>query len=100
MRITYRKKNGDIVSKVSYNSKYKIGEENSWGWVVINKEYYHKGKYISGSECDRLLSKSWRRDRIIRDLKINIKRVSKEFLYFAIILIFIKYVVLTFTINM
>lgn len=93
MKATYKKKNGEIITKISDSTQYNIGEENSWGWVLISKEYLWKGKYISSSEYDRLIQKSWERDKKLQDFKNTLNRLAKDFIYFAIIMLFIKFII-------
>ena len=62
--ITYQKRNGDIFQRVrnTYTS-YRVGEETSMGWKVLDIKYKYKDRYYSYAEYDRLIDKAWQKDK-------------------------------------
>lgn len=91
IRLTYQKKNGDIIQKyINVYTQYGIGETNSYGWKVLNKEYLHKGNYYSYSEYSNLLDKECKKSLNIMKFKNTIYRVYKELVYCILLLMFIK----------
>lgn len=91
MRITYKKKNGDIIQKiVGGYSTYRIGTVNSFGWTVENVEQLYKGEYYSEREYRRLLSRDYNRQRKIETFKCNIYKFYRELAYLLLLMILFK----------
>ena len=90
IRVTYQKKNGELVERyVTVYSPYSIGDTNGFGWKVVNKEYSYKNKYYSSFEHDKLLMKFYKRDKFIREFKKTFKKSVKlaEYTLLAILII-------------
>lgn len=91
IRVTYQKKNGELVERYSTVSvPYKIGETNGFGWKVINKEYSYKNKYYSSFEHDKILMKFYKRDKFIRKFKKTFKISFKLAEYTLLTILIIK----------
>ena len=46
VKTTYQKKNGEFIDKITcFNSTYKTGETNGYGWKVIDVKYLYNNKY-------------------------------------------------------
>lgn len=88
--VTYQKKSGEIIQKKCFNPQYKIGEENSWGWKVIDKEYLWNGKYYHTVEYDRLIDKALRKNIIISNIKKRLKKLYKDVAYCLGIIVLLK----------
>ena len=90
VRMTYQKSSGEVVIKESFQSQYKIGDENSYGWKVINKEHLWKGKYYPYTEFDRLLDNAIKRDRFFSQLKKRLYSFYRELGYSVFLLILLR----------
>lgn len=91
MRITYQKRDGCIFQRYRDTSlPYKIGEETSMGWKVLNIEYEYKNKYYSEYEYNRLIYKNRQKYIKKRNTKEKLKEEFKTFLY-SIIMVLIIY---------
>ena len=42
VQTTYRKKNGEIIQRLTNTTDYRIGEFNSYGWEIVNVQYEYK----------------------------------------------------------
>lgn len=91
IRVTYQKKNGELVERYStVSAPYKIGETNGFGWKVINKEYSYKNKYYTMREYDKLLLRWNKREKFIRESKKTFKKSVKLAEYTLLIILIIK----------
>lgn len=93
IRMTYKKKNGEIVQRISLCTQYKIGDKNSWGWLVINKEYWYNNGYHVLEEYDRLREKDWKKDKQIRNIKKFISNMYKTISNYVVLVIVVKAVI-------
>lgn len=72
VKTTYQKKNGEFIDKITcFNSTYKTGETNGYGWKVIDVKYLYNNKYRSLDEYYKLLDKSFEKDKRIMQFKKN-----------------------------
>ena len=72
MQITYQKRDGNIIQRYRNTMlPYKIGQETSMGWKVLNIEYEYKNKYYPEYEYNVMINKA--KQRCIK------KRQTKEF---------------------
>lgn len=91
MRITYKKKNGDIIQKiVGGYSTYRIGAVNSFGWTVENIEHLYKGKYYTEKEFRKRLSKDFNNQRKLVQIKSRLYKFYRELAYFLLLMILFK----------
>ncbi len=92
MQITYQKKDGSIIQRIRNTMlPYKIGEETSMGWKVLNIEYEYNNKYYPEYEYNMLINK--RRKKHIKKLQQAdiFKQHLKAFMYYFIAAIIINY---------
>ena len=88
--ITWQKKNGDIIKrKVSYYT-YRVGYTNSYGWTIINIEYYYNKKFYDYSTYNKLIHKEAVRERFFNTLKNKLTYILKQVIYFFSLAVFIK----------
>jgi hypothetical protein len=82
MQITYQKKDGSIIQKYRNTTlPYKIGDDTSMGWKVLNVEYEFNGKYYPEYKYNLLLHKDRQmfiKRKLARELYI---KEFKNFLY-------------------
>ena len=65
MQITYQKRNGKVFTRFRNTTPpYKIGQETSMGWIVLNIEYEYKNKFYPSYEYCRLIQRS--KDRFMK----------------------------------
>ena len=66
---------------------YKIGEETSMGWKVLNIEYEYNNEFYSEHDYYKMIQK--RKDKFIKRKHIEdtLKRELKSFLYSFIVVI-------------
>lgn len=91
MQITYKKNDGTIFQRYRKTSlPYKIGEETSMGWKVLNIEYEYQNNYYSESEYNKIMYEI--KQNIIRKNQIinNLKNEIKKFLYYFIAIIILN----------
>lgn len=68
VQVTYQKRNGCIIQKYRKTEPpYKIGEETSMGWKVLNVEYELNNKYYSSTDYYSMLHQN--KHRFIRKQK-------------------------------
>ena len=59
MQITYQKRDGSIIQRYRNTAlPYKIGQETSMGWKVLNIEHEYNNKYYTDNEYYTLLHKN------------------------------------------
>ena len=59
MQITYQKNDGTIIQRYRNTPlSYKIGENTSMNWKVLNIEYEYKNKYYPEYEYNKLIYKN------------------------------------------
>ncbi len=89
--ITYQKRNGDIFQRVrnTYTS-YRVGDETSMGWKVLDIKYKYKDHYYSYADYDRLIEKEWQKDKKLFQIKKGIKETLKNINRVMVFLILFK----------
>lgn len=93
MQITYQKRDGTIFCRFRNTSlPYKIGEETSMGWKVLNIEYEYNGKYYSKHEYNMQTYKA--KKRYIKQQKIRELCMQETKTLLHCIIIFILYYIL------
>ena len=88
MQITYQKRNGCVFQRMRETAlPYKIGEETSMGWKVLNIEYEYNNEFYSEHDYYKMIQK--RKDIFIKKKQIvdTLKRELKSFLYSFIVVI-------------
>ena len=93
MQITYQKRDGNIIQRYRNTVlPYKIGEETSMGWKVLNIEYEYKNKYYPEYEYNMLIHKK-KQTCIKRQLarEVYIKEL-KNLLYCIIAVLVINFI--------
>lgn len=92
MQITYQKRDGSIIYRLRNTMlPYKIGEETSMGWKVLNIEYEYKNNYYSQYEYDKLIQMKKQRciqRKLVRELYI---KEIKNFLYCTMAVLLISF---------
>lgn len=72
LQVTYQKRNGVVFKRLRDTTPpYRVGEETSMGWKVLNIEYEYNNKLYPSYEYYRLIEKH--KQKIIRQLKIKKK---------------------------
>ena len=83
VQTTYQKKNGELVNKITYfRGQYKIGEENGFGWKVVDIKCKFKDNFYPMYEYDRLIQKHWKREDTIDEIKKKFKKIYVFFVNF------------------
>jgi hypothetical protein len=77
LQVTYQKRNGVIFKRLRDTTPpYRVGEETSMGWKVLNIEYEYNNKFYPGYEYYKLIDKH--KQKIIK--RIQLKRKCKKVL--------------------
>lgn len=85
MQITYRKRDGNIIQRYRNTMlPYKIGEETSMGWKVLNIEYEYKNKYYSEYQYNMLINKKKQRCILKKQKTEELMQHLKAFMYYFI----------------
>jgi len=85
MQITYQKRDGSVIQRLRHTAlPYKIGEETSMGWKVLNIEYEYKNKFYPEYKYDEMLLKA--KKAVIRKRQ-NIEIFKREFRAFIYCLV-------------
>ncbi len=93
MQITYQKRDGNIIQRYrSTMLPYKIGEETSMGWKVLNIEYEYKNKYYSEYQYNMLIHKSKQMCIKRKEVRELCTKEIKNFLYCIIAILLINFV--------
>lgn len=89
MQITYQKKDGSIIKRLrSTELLYKIGQETSMGWKVLNIEYEYKNKFYSEYGRFKEIQKDKKKEMKKQEIKKFCKNQAKTLAnYFVVILI-------------
>lgn len=91
MQITYQKKDGCIFQRLRKTMlPYKIGEETSMGWKVLNIEYEYNNKYYSYFDYNMIIRNN--KFKAVRKMQMSklILRELKALLYYSLIVIVLK----------
>lgn len=92
IRITYQKRNGDIIKReVSCITTHKIGETTSMGWKILNIQYKYNGKWYSSSDYDKKVDYFWKLQMKIIAFKRNIGVFRKYLGNFFFLFLLFKY---------
>ena len=87
MQITYQKRDGTILKRYRHTElPYKIGEETSMGWIVLNIEYEYENNYYPENEYNVLLNKKKQKLIKKKETKETFLREFKTFMYYCIAL--------------
>lgn len=83
--VTYQKENGCIIKRKRKTMlPYKVGQETSMGWKVLNIEYEYDNKYYQEYEYNMLIYKR-KQKCILKQQKAEIfKQHLKAFMYYFI----------------
>ena len=77
LQVTYQKRNGVIFKRLRDTTPpYRVGEETSMGWKVLNIEYEYNNKFYSSYEYYKLIDKH--KQKIIK--RIQLKKKCKKVL--------------------
>lgn len=85
MQVTYQKRDGTIIQRIRNTMlPYKIGQETSMGWKVLNIEYEYNNKYYPEYEYNMLIHKR-KQKCILKQQKTEIFiQHLKAFMYYFI----------------
>jgi hypothetical protein len=93
MQITYQKKDGCVFQRLRNTMiPYKIGDETSMGWKVLNIEYEYNDKFYSENEYHTLIRNAKQKtikNRHTRDLCVV---EFKKFMYYFMAALVIKFI--------
>lgn len=93
MQITYQKRNGCIIQKYRKTMlPYKIGDETSMGWKVLNIEYEYKNKYYPEYEYSMMIHERNQRYIKMNQFKEICIRNAKTLLYNIIGILILYYI--------
>ena len=91
MKITYQKKNGEIIERTRTTGlPYRIGETTSMGWKVLDIQYLYNGKYYHSGEYEEKVNKAFERGRKKAQFKRTAYRIYRELIYAMGLLILIR----------
>lgn len=91
MQVTYQKRDGSIIQRLRNTMlPYKIGEETSMGWKVLNIEYEYNNKYYSEYEYNRLIYKNKQKHIKKKQVQEMCLKEFKTLLYYIIGLLIIN----------
>ena len=90
MQITYQKKDGSVMQRFRNTTlPYKIGDETSMGWKVLNIEYEYNNKYYPEYQYN-IIKQKRKRAYFKKKKAIEIcKNEFKMFIYCFITIVFI-----------
>lgn len=91
MKITYQKKNGEIIERTRTTGlPYRIGETTSMGWKVLDIQYLYNGKYYHSGEYEEKVNKAFERGRKKAQFKRTAYKIYRELIYAMGLLILIR----------
>lgn len=77
LQVTYQKRNGIVFKRLRDTTpSYKIGDNTSMGWKVLNIEYEYNGSFYPSYEYYKLIEKN--KQKIIK--RIQLKKKCKKVL--------------------
>lgn len=89
----FEKRNGQIIRRIRNTfPSYKIGEETSMGWKVVDIRYRYKNKYYHRIEYDNKIDKSINRDKMIRKFRTTVSKIYRQVVCLAELTIIIKFI--------
>lgn len=92
IRITYQKRNGDIIERdITGFTTHRVGEVTSMGWKIIDIKHKYKGKYYSLNKYDKIVQRQWNIEKKLIDLKRKIYTIFKEISNLIVIIFLFKY---------
>ena len=93
MQITYQKRDGSIFYRYRETDvPYKIGEETSMGWKILNIEYKYKNEYYSLYNYNIMIQKN--KQLMLKKMQIVrlFKDKLKQLLYYCIAILIINFI--------
>lgn len=85
MQITYQKRDGNIIQRYRNTMlPYKIGQETSMGWKVLNIEYEYNNQYYPEYKYHMLINENKQRCLKKQQTKELFKREFKTIMYYFI----------------
>lgn len=77
LQVTYQKRNGIVFKRLRDTTPpYRVGEETSMGWKVLNIEYEYNNNFYPSYEYYKLIEKN--KQKIIK--RIQLKKKCKKVL--------------------
>lgn len=92
IQTTYRKKNGEIIQRLTNTTDYRIGEFNSYGWEIVNVQYEYKNNFYSKKEYDILIDRDWKRQRQLNIIRLKIDNVYRQIKFAVELLIIYEFI--------
>lgn len=87
VQITYQKRDGSIMQRYrNTDLPYKIGDETSMGWKVLNIEYKYNNNYYPVNEYNVLINKDKQKVIKRKQTREMLLREFKTFMYYCIAL--------------
>lgn len=74
-QVTWKKQNGDIITRTVDYGNYRVGDTNSYNWVVIDIKYLYGNKFYSYDDYQKIA----RRHNLI---KLNYRRLKNQLFIF------------------
>lgn len=85
IQVTYQKNDGTIIQRYRKTElPYKIGEETSMGWIVLNIEYEYKNNYYPEYEYNMLINKKKQKYILKKQKTEELMQHLKAFMYYFI----------------
>ena len=96
-QVTFQKRNGEIFKRVRKTMlDYRVGEETSMGWKVLDVKYGYKGNWYSSLEYDVLITKAVNKIKLKKRIKGNILSIYKHLVYIVSLLMIVRVFEMTF----
>lgn len=93
MQITYQKRDGSIFYRYRETDvPYKIGEETSMGWKILNIEYEYKNKYYPKYQYNMMIQKDKQLFIKKKQTIDTFKREFKTFFYYFITILLFNFI--------
>lgn len=93
MQVTYQKRDGSIMQKFRKTElPYRIGDETSMGWKVLNIEYEYENKFYPKYEYNMLKDMNKKKIIKMKKMKEICIREIKNILYYFIVINILYYI--------
>lgn len=70
-QVVWKKQNGDIITRTVGYGNYRVGDTNSYNWIIIDIKYLYGKKFYSYDDY----KKKTRRHELIR---LNFRKLKKQ----------------------
>ena len=91
IQVTYQKRNGDMIRRtIGGYTPYRVGDTNSYGWVVTDIKYKYNDKWLTRSEYDKKINKHCYKSRLRISIEKKFRAAYNQLSHIIVLLVLLR----------